>query len=237
MKESLSVKNIIGSFFQIILAVIVFPICCLLASGFYGADQKSQMIFNVLSELEMSNYWFDTLSILLDSSTIMTAVETTNRINNLLSTTIFEALIVGMCVSIFKNLGLFLRIPGIPLMQYILGVFSSCILIRFFDISPDISAIFITSALILLNMLIIWFLPNKNYICKLLAIFLGLALQVMFAMYTVIYLNLLICILKGYITSFTSVLAWIGSIFLPMLVLVLLDFIFLTPITKKLGID
>lgn len=225
--------NILPSVAQIILAVFFLPVLCFILSLLSGADKAFSMITNLISEFSVTEYWFDLITLLGGSVSDITNMDILTESFKYVNAAVLETCAVGMCVGLCKNVGVLLDIRGIPVMQSILGVFLGCIVIRYCEISNEISSLFYCVFLIVLNIVVIWLLPSVDFIKKLLDM-MTLGLQMIIAALAAGYIVFLASIMNGTITSLKAAISVMILLFLPMLLVLAVDYFALTPTKKKI---
>ncbi len=222
-------KKIIPSIAQIILAVIILPILCFILSWLIGDNNASSMLTNIIDEFPVTDVWFDLLTTFINDSKFALGLTEYSTIINYINSKIFETCIVGMCVGLCKNIGIILRIRGVPIVQSILGVFLGCITVSAFGITNDIGSIYACTFLIIANVIVIWLIPNGDFVRKGLATLLGLGLQMIIAALSAGYIICLISIMNGTITDLKTAVICLSGMFIPFLLVLLFDYFFLTP--------
>lgn len=220
---------IFASVVQIILTILILPALCFILSLLSGREDAFSMITNLLDELPITGYWVNLIMLPLETPGEISGLSIYYFSVEYIRTSVFETCIVGMYVSLCKNIGIILKVRGIPLVQSILGIFLGCIMVRYFGISNQLSTLFYCTMLIILNVVVIWLIPKHAFYRKLLATFLGLGLQIIVAALSAAYVVYLTLILNGQIKDLEIAVPYLVSIFLPMLIIMAIDYFLLTP--------
>jgi len=229
-------KNMMASIAQIILVVIFLPVICFILSLLSGTDDAFSMITNLLGELSITEYWLNLFMLLIEGPLNMSGLDIYFTSVEYVNSAVFEACVIGMCVSLCKNIGIVIGIRGVPIIQSILGIFLGCIIVRFFGLTNDLSSLFFCSMLIILNLIVIWLMSSGNFYLKFLSSIFSLGLQIIVAVLSAGYIVYLTLIMNGLITDLKTALTFLAVIFLPMLIVLAVDFFLLTPEKKSLGL-
>ena len=229
-------NNIIPSIAQLILAVFILPILCFILSLITSTDNAFLMISNLLGELSITEYWLDLFMMLVENPADIANFDVYPYAMNYINSAIFETCIIGMSVSLCKNIGIILGIKGIPVIQSIFGIFLGCIMMICSGISNETEILFFCSMLIILNIIVIWLIPTGKFYQKFLATVLGLGLQMIIATLSAGYVIYLILIGQGVITDLKTGIIFLIVILLPMLIMLTIDFFLLTPKKNLLGL-
>ena len=222
-------KNLIATIAQIILAILTLPLLCIILR-FLLPDKAGTFVLNILGEVPLFEVWLDMVAGFAGHADM--AVNYTNYFEAVLAPvgeTMGEAILIGMCIYLCKTLGTMLYVRGVPVLQTIIGVFLGCITLGAMG-SGDIRYIIMASGfLIIVNIILTIFAASGQPVKKVLGIFLGLGLQSAVAGMASAYIAALTLILQGAVTQLTVMIGLIGMTVCPLLILLLIDYYFLTP--------
>lgn len=220
---------------QILLIVAIFPFIGIPLSYIIG-DEALSVIYDLLSELPIAGYWFSLLVQLADTPSELFSFDVYLSSIEYMNSTIYEACIAGMCIDLCKNVGELIGMKGVPFIQSILGIILGCILIRAIGVSDGVRTMYFCSMLIVLNIVVIWVLPKGSFSQKILATVLGLGMQMIVAVFSSGYVVFITLILRGMITDLRVVITFLAALFIPMLVVLAIDYFCLTPKGDRLRI-
>lgn len=230
-------KNVMPSIAQIIITVVILPILCYIMSLIVGGDNAFSIISDFLDELSITQYWMNLLLSVKDGTNELSGLDVYSKSIDFIYITVIQTCIVGMCISLCKNLGIFFQIKGVPLLQSLLGVFFGCIIVNAFGLKNDLLSLYACAFLIILNMAVIWLFPKGPIGSKIGAILVGLGLQIIVAALSAGYVVFLSLIIEGAITDFMIAIRILFALFIPLRIVLFVDYIFFTPFSDSLDLE
>lgn len=227
--------NVKPSIIQIIVVAVILPIVCFVLPSVLRVDLSS-MISELIGELSITEYWVGLLTLLLESPDALSRTDIYLGSIEQMNSALFEACVVGMCVGLCKYLGVLIGLKGIALVQSIVGLFFGCVMTRYLDRSSELHSLLFCSLLIVLNIIVIWLIPAGAFYRKFLATLLGLGMQMFAALFSEGYVVFLTLLMNGMISDMRTAIAFLWTLFLPILVVLFIDYFFLTPEKNSLGL-
>ena len=185
MAKFFTPKNIISTVAQIIIVYFALPIVLILmermSSGF-----SAEAVVNSVSDIPFVGGLISLGKSLVDLKASGDYELQLPAILQLLNKTMVDAMIIGMIMLLIEELFGLLSIPGIPLIQYVLGAVLGVIAVTAFDAGSLMYKTMVVAFLTLVGVILILFTAPGQRFKKALCI-LFIAFQSIVAAYTVLF--------------------------------------------------
>lgn len=227
----LAKKNVMASIAQIILAVILLPMICMFLHVLMP-DNASEYLLNMVGELPIFSELVDIfvqLIVEIHSESKVDFVFFYDTLIKAVYDSMVEAAILGLCVYACKAIGTMLYIRGIPVLQALFGIFLGTITLKAME-NDDIAMYTSFLFLIVLDIILTLFQASGQLLKKIFGIFFGMGVQILIAGLSVGYVLILVYILSGSIRDLNNIIILLGSVLIPLISILCLDYILFTAI-------
>lgn len=220
-----------GTLIQIMIAVILLPFLCVVMKALIP-DTAVNYLWNLLFEVPVMGDIMNMARDLASASAKPDGFAYVTQIIQIVGVGSLDALILGMCVHALKTVSTPVPILGAPVLQTIFGVFLGCIVVKAIGVSNVAYGTMAISFLIILNFLLSAFFSGENGFTKFLKVLISLSFECIVAALTSAYICVLMLTLRGEIPENKQVLLALLATVVPMLIMLLVDYFFLTPKEK-----
>lgn len=224
-------KNMMASVAQVLLAVILLPMICMLLNVLIP-DNCMEFLLNLVGELPV---WSEIVEIIIQlivkiqSSSNVDFLFFYNALIKAIQYSILEAVILGLCVYACKAIGTMLYIRGIPVLQALFGILLGTITLKAME-NDDIVKYTSFLFLIVLDVVLTLFEASGQLLKKILGVLIGMGTQSLIAGLSAGYVLVLAYILSGSIKDLSVIVALLMIILIPLICFLCLDYVLFTAI-------
>lgn len=224
-------KNVMASIAQVILAVILLPMVCIILKAIMPEDAIS-FFLNMVGELPV---WGELTDIIVQ---LIVEINSGSSTGSLLfysamirgiQNGMIEAAILGMCVYACKAIGTMVYIRGIPVLQALSGILLGTLTIKAME-NDDVIKYMSLLFLVILNIVLTFFEASGQLLKKISGVVIGMGFQIMIAGFSAGYVLVLAYILLGSVRDPQEIVVLLTNTLLPLIVFLCLDYVLFTAI-------
>ncbi|MDD2956305.1 MAG: hypothetical protein PHD67_08325, partial [Oscillospiraceae bacterium] len=229
--KKIMLKNVIASVAQIVLAVLLLPGLCFLYH-LIVPDDNGNILLNLFAQVPVLENWLEVLSgALLSTGAPIDVATYAEMVIDPVGQAIADSAVLGMCIYACKTIGTMIYIRGIPVLQTVVGVIVGCITCKAMDGDFGYTLMAVLF-LMLLNVVLTILCAHGQVLIKIAGIAMGLGYQMLVAGAGASYAAALALVMHGAVDSLAMAVALLLVPLCALLILLLVDYLFLTP--KKL---